>query len=80
LFVFLTPFLTLFNSTHHYSLLQTIGKDSKTARIFKAIHQGIVHCCTYQLKAKVTSDILTGDVRGPEGWFVSTKKREKKRD
>ena len=39
--------------------------------MFKAIHQGIIHSCAYQLKARVTgTDIMTGDVRGPEGWQI----------
>jgi hypothetical protein len=48
-----------------------IGTDSKTCRVFKGIHQGIIHSCAYQLKARVTgTDIMTGDVRGPEGWQI----------
>lgn len=73
-----TTLTKIFETSYHGELellvkdlfTKTIGKDSKTARIFKAIHQGIIHSCTYQIKAKVTPDILTGDVRGPEGWQI----------
>eukprot|EP01120_Amphizonella_sp_Union-15-10_P009063 TRINITY_DN3361_c0_g2_i1.p1 TRINITY_DN3361_c0_g2~~TRINITY_DN3361_c0_g2_i1.p1 ORF type:complete len:273 (-),score=43.67 TRINITY_DN3361_c0_g2_i1:39-857(-) len=51
--------------------LETIGVNSKTARVFKAIHQNIISCCQYQIKSSVTNNgLMTGDVRGPEGWQI----------
>eukprot|EP01121_Diplochlamys_sp_Union-15-3_P017039 TRINITY_DN592_c0_g1_i2.p1 TRINITY_DN592_c0_g1~~TRINITY_DN592_c0_g1_i2.p1 ORF type:complete len:456 (+),score=69.12 TRINITY_DN592_c0_g1_i2:109-1476(+) len=48
-----------------------IGLDSKTAKVFKAIHQNIIFSCAYQIKVNVTKNmIMTGDVRGPEGWQI----------
>eukprot|EP01120_Amphizonella_sp_Union-15-10_P015081 TRINITY_DN7636_c0_g1_i1.p1 TRINITY_DN7636_c0_g1~~TRINITY_DN7636_c0_g1_i1.p1 ORF type:complete len:498 (+),score=92.61 TRINITY_DN7636_c0_g1_i1:101-1594(+) len=49
----------------------TIGENSKTAKVFKAIHQNIISCCQYQIKSTVTNNgLMTGDVRGPEGWQI----------
>eukprot|EP00028_Trichosphaerium_sp_Am-I-7-wt_P004770 CAMPEP_0168522598 /NCGR_PEP_ID=MMETSP0405-20121227/9441_1 /TAXON_ID=498012 /ORGANISM="Trichosphaerium sp, Strain Am-I-7 wt" /LENGTH=498 /DNA_ID=CAMNT_0008544227 /DNA_START=40 /DNA_END=1536 /DNA_ORIENTATION=+ len=48
-----------------------IGTDSKTARVFKSIHQNIIFACAYQIKSTVTTGFMTGDVRGPEGWQIA---------
>jgi len=47
-----------------------IGEDSKTARVFKAIHQNILFVGCYELKTKITMNTMTKDVRGPEGWRI----------
>jgi len=47
-----------------------IGPDSKTARVFKAIHQNILFVGCYELKTKITMNTMTKDVRGPEGWRI----------
>jgi len=47
-----------------------IGEDSKTTRVFKAIHQNVLFVGCYELKTKVTMGTLTKDVRGPEGWRI----------
>jgi len=49
---------------------ECIGETSKVAAILKACTQAIVLCCTFHVKSKIPSDILTGDVRGPEGWQI----------
>jgi hypothetical protein len=41
-----------------------------TSAILKACTQAIIHVCTYQVKARLPTDVLTGDVRGPEGWQI----------
>jgi hypothetical protein len=47
-----------------------IGPDSKTARVFKTIHQNILFVGCYELKTKITMNTMTKDVRGPEGWRI----------
>jgi len=47
-----------------------IGEDSKTARVFKAIHQNVLFVGCYELKTKITMNTMTKDVRGPEGWRI----------
>jgi hypothetical protein len=47
-----------------------VGSDSKTARIFKQIHQGVVLAGMDRLKATVLRDQLTKDVRSADGWVV----------
>lgn len=53
------------------SLFQnTIGLDSKTAKVFKTLTQAIIHTATFHIKANLKTDIMTGDVRGPDGWQI----------
>jgi len=49
---------------------KVVGEDSKTARVFKAIHQNILFVGCYELKTKITMNTMTKDVRGPEGWRI----------
>jgi hypothetical protein len=51
-------------------LFNVIGHDSKTAKIFKTLTQAIIHTATYHIKTKIKTDIMTGDVRGPDGWQI----------
>jgi len=51
-------------------LFRVIGAESKTAKIFRAIHQNVIFAGVYHLKTKVTPDIMTRDVSGPEGWRI----------
>lgn len=46
------------------------GKDSKTMRIIKCIHQNVVLQATWKLKTTVTQDFMTKDVKGAEGWQI----------
>lgn len=48
----------------------TIGIDSNTARLLKSITQGVIHIASYHIKTKLKSDVITSDVRGPEGWQI----------
>jgi len=52
-------------------LFKIIGEDSKTARVFKAIHQNIIFIAVFQLKTKVPMTAMTRDVRTREGWRIS---------
>ena len=52
------------------NIFQVIGADSKTTKVFKALTQAIIHTATYHIKANLKTDIMTGDVRGPEGWQI----------
>lgn len=52
------------------SLFHVIGHDSKTSKVFKALTQAIIHTATYQIKTKIKTNIMTGDVRGPDGWQI----------
>jgi len=47
-----------------------IGIDSKTARVLKMVNQNILFVGCYELKTKVTMNVFTKDVRGPEGWKI----------
>jgi hypothetical protein len=47
-----------------------IGVDSKTARVFKVIHQNIIFTAVFQLKSKVPMTTMTRDVRAREGWRI----------
>jgi len=49
---------------------KVVGVDSKTARVFKAIHQNILFVGVFELKDKVAMGTMTKDVRGPEGWRI----------
>jgi len=50
---------------------QIIGMDSKTAKVFSAIHQNIIFAGIFQLKSKLPLDVMTRDVRSREGWLIS---------
>jgi len=49
---------------------KVIGVDSKTARVFKAIHQNIIFVAAFELKSKIKALQLTRDVRTKEGWKI----------
>ncbi|KAH3766550.1 hypothetical protein Pelo_1582 [Pelomyxa schiedti] len=49
---------------------EVLGATSKTARVFKAIHQNIIFIGVYALRAQLHNLPLTKDVRGKEGWRV----------
>jgi hypothetical protein len=52
------------------NIFTVIGHDSKTSKVFKTLTQAIIHTATYHIKANLKSDIMTGDVRGPDGWQI----------
>jgi hypothetical protein len=45
------------------------GEDSRTARVFKAIHQNIIFVGIYHIKTALP-DVMTRDVRSAEGWQI----------
>ena len=47
-----------------------IGKESKTVKILKCIHQNVVLQATWKLKMTVTQEFMTKDVKGAEGWQI----------
>lgn len=73
------------------NFFNTVGTEIKTAKLLKAVTQSIIHIATYHIKTKIKNDIMTGDVRGPEGWqivilfareviYVTHRRREKSID
>jgi len=50
---------------------QKIGTTSKTAKVFKAIHQNIIFTAIFQLKSKVPITTMTRDVRTKDGWRIN---------
>eukprot|EP01105_Mastigella_eilhardi_P023611 TRINITY_DN5997_c0_g2_i1.p1 TRINITY_DN5997_c0_g2~~TRINITY_DN5997_c0_g2_i1.p1 ORF type:complete len:331 (-),score=89.14 TRINITY_DN5997_c0_g2_i1:1045-2037(-) len=51
---------------------EVVDPDGKLARVFKAIHQNIIFCGVYAVKAKLPllTKQLTKDVNTPEGWRI----------
>eukprot|EP01087_Luapelamoeba_hula_P018470 TRINITY_DN5950_c0_g1_i2.p1 TRINITY_DN5950_c0_g1~~TRINITY_DN5950_c0_g1_i2.p1 ORF type:complete len:446 (+),score=51.80 TRINITY_DN5950_c0_g1_i2:182-1519(+) len=49
---------------------QAIGVNSKTARVFKMIHQSVIFVPIIILKTTVTKDLITRDDNSPEGWRI----------
>ena len=52
------------------TLCSQVGKDSKTVKVLKCIHQNVVLQATWKLKMTVTSEFMTKDVKGDEGWQI----------
>jgi len=52
-------------------IFEKLGVESKTAKLFQAIHQNIIFAAVFQLKVKVPNLTLTRDVRTREGWRIS---------
>jgi len=50
---------------------EVIGRESKIAKVFKAIHQNIIFAACYQVKTLIPLKWMTKDVRGPEGWLIT---------
>ena len=48
----------------------TIGLQSRTTFLLKAIQQGLIMAATYHLKYHVTKELMTRDVLGREGWQI----------
>jgi hypothetical protein len=44
--------------------------------VFKMIHQGVVLCAAQYMKANVTKDIMTKDIRGADGWRINIEVRD----
>lgn len=51
-------------------LFNVVGHDSKTAKVFKTLTQSIIHTATFHIKTNLKTQIMTGDVRGPDGWQI----------
>eukprot|EP01112_Ceratiomyxa_fruticulosa_P007076 TRINITY_DN1826_c0_g1_i1.p1 TRINITY_DN1826_c0_g1~~TRINITY_DN1826_c0_g1_i1.p1 ORF type:complete len:320 (+),score=65.06 TRINITY_DN1826_c0_g1_i1:180-1139(+) len=50
---------------------EVLGRESKVAKVFKAVHQNIIFAACYQVKTLIPLKWMTKDVRGPEGWLIS---------
>jgi hypothetical protein len=55
------------------NLFRELGENSPIVKIMKLINQGVVLYCTQVLKQEVFREIMTKDIRTPEGWRVIIK-------
>jgi hypothetical protein len=55
------------------SLFDAIGPDSKTARVLKCVHQGLVLTALSRLRTKIPQLPMTKDVRTPDGWRIQVR-------
>lgn len=52
-------------------MMDVIGNESRTAKVFRVIQQNIIFEAIYRLKLSVTGEFMTKDVRGAEGWQIA---------